>query len=144
MYAGGNLERHHDLLESGIAGTFPEAIDGHVNRGNAGTQASNRVGRGHSEIVVRVQANLDCGQSSANRAQLAMTHHWVPNANRVCDAQAFCATLERQLPELLEPSAICSRSILRTDRDVCEATYSGVHECLRLLQHPGALFTEGS
>ena len=53
------LERHHDLLERGVAGALAEAVDGGVDVGGAGLDAGQGVGRRHAEVVVRVHLDVE-------------------------------------------------------------------------------------
>src|SRR5438876_6319638 len=51
------LERHHHLLQRGIAGALADAIDGAFRLSRSGAHSRQRVRHGESEIVVAVSGD---------------------------------------------------------------------------------------
>ena len=51
---GADPQRHDDLLERGVAGALPEAVDTHLDLAGSGLDSGQRVGRGEPEVVVAV------------------------------------------------------------------------------------------
>ena len=47
-------ERHHDLLQRGVSGPLPDAVDGHLDLPGPDLDPRERVGDGHPEVVVAV------------------------------------------------------------------------------------------
>ena len=47
-------QRHHHLFERGVAGAFADAVDRHLGLSGAVENSAQRIGRGHSQIVVAV------------------------------------------------------------------------------------------
>ncbi len=56
---GAHSHRHDDFFKSGVARALADAIDGALNLPGAGGNGSQRVGDGHTEIVVAMRRNHD-------------------------------------------------------------------------------------
>ena len=54
---GPRLQRHDDLLQRAVARPFAEAVDGALDLPRAGTHGRQRVGHGHTQVVVAVNAD---------------------------------------------------------------------------------------
>jgi hypothetical protein len=52
------LERHHHLLERGVAGPLADAVDGALDLRGAGADGRQRVRDGQTEVVVAVRAEV--------------------------------------------------------------------------------------
>ena len=55
--AGPRPERHHDLLEGGVAGTLAEAVDRDLDLAGAGLDRGERVRRREAQVVVAVDGD---------------------------------------------------------------------------------------
>src|SRR5256886_995608 len=53
---GAHPTRHHDLLECGVAGAFPDAVDRALHLAGAGLDAGERVGDREAQVVVTMGA----------------------------------------------------------------------------------------
>ena len=51
-----HVQRHHDLLERGVAGALADAVDRALDLAGAALDRRQRVGDGQAEVVVAVRA----------------------------------------------------------------------------------------
>ena len=92
------LEGHHDLLEGGVAGALPEAVDGRVHVGRAGLDAGERVGGRHAEVVVRVHLDVEAALLDEERDHVEGVEG-VEDAERIAEAEPVGALLLGRLDE---------------------------------------------
>src|SRR5438105_4733993 len=64
-----DVQRHHDLFESGVSGALADAVDGALDLARARVERRETVGDGESEVVVTVDAYRHPG-----RADHALAH----------------------------------------------------------------------
>src|SRR6185437_13900573 len=72
---GTRADRHHRLLQRGVAGTFADAVDGGFDLTHAGTDRRQRVGDREAQVVVvvRGQHDLVCtGDAGADHGEDAL------------------------------------------------------------------------
>ena len=139
------LEGHHDLFEGGVAGPFPDAVDGALDLPRSRPNGRQRVGHRLAEIVVAVH-----GQNG-----LGAVLHLLPDlhdpeepllgdgvADGIGDVDGARAGVDDRLQHLAHVVEVRPRGILGRELDVLAVSarvFDGLH-CR--LQHLGAALPE--
>lgn len=113
-------QRHDDLLEGGVAGSLPDAVDRRLDLPDSSGDASQRVRGGEAEIVVGVDREhhvpeVHAGSDpSDQRAELVGQRP----ADGVRDVDRRSASLDRHLDRRVQELGIAAGRVLRGELDV--------------------------
>jgi len=118
------MQRHHDLLERGVAGTFADAVDSAFHLARAGANAGQRVGYRHAEVVVAVRRDHDAvgprhGGPDAGDHRAVFVGRRVTHGVRNVERRRL--GLDRDREHLVQEDRIRSSRILRRELDVLAA-----------------------
>ena len=126
------LERHDDLLERGVAGSFADAVDGALDLPRSGLDGGERVGHGHAKVIVTMHADdrlagLKLRHGAVQvRDQFAELPRHGP-ADGVGDVHRRRAGIDGRLADLDEEIRLGAGSILRRKLDVGDEFAGALH-----------------
>ncbi len=92
---------HDHFFKGRIAGSFSEAVDGHIHAADTGANGSDGVGDGHAKIVVSVKSKLQVGKLPADAMECLEGYHRIPDTHGVGQSDAVDAAVFEQTANLI-------------------------------------------
>jgi hypothetical protein len=131
-------QAHHDFLKRRIAGALAEPVDGGAGMGRAGAERGQRVGGGQTEVVVRMDLDVEVGGATQLGDALVGAER-VEDAQRVGIAHAHRTGGLRGLRHLRQEAAVGARRVFEADAGRQAGIARRADAALHHAEHPAAI-----
>jgi hypothetical protein len=130
-----DVQTEHDFLERGIARALAETVHRRVEVRRAGAGGGQRVGRGHSQIVVGMHLDFQIA-TGAQMTDALEGRKGVEHAQRIGKTDALGTRRLRRFGDRRQQFRVAARSVLGTDADAKSQIACQTHMLADLRQQP--------